>query len=312
MIKGLMHLMHLDLYTWAVIIGVLAGFATRMLLLRTDYRQYPTYPHGHVIHLSLGLIAAGMGAVAVPALLDRNYTAITFLALAAQQFREVRNMERETMSKLDHMELVPRGASYIEGIAMVFEGRNYLVIFSSFITSLAVVIIHHWYGGVIAGLVMIFVASRLRTGRFLREIAEIRLGTLRWEGANLFVDDIHLMNVGLKKDRERIGQHGVGVVVQPLSADSVITLANMGQRQAILHDVSATLGVYRDTGEAGLVPIAKRKLEDGRLGILVLPQEKDEHKIIDAVGRVPVLESAVRMPTETLHHINSSDRRGWS
>jgi len=305
-------MMRLDLYTWAVIIGVMAGFVTRLLMLRTDYRHYPTYPHGHVMHLSLGLIAAGMGAVAVPALLDRNYTAITFLALAAQQFREVRNMERETMSKLDQMELVPRGSSYIEGIAMVFEGRNYLVIFSSFITSLVVVISHRWYGGVIAGLVMILVAARLRTGKVLREIAEIRLGNLRWEGANLFVDDIHLMNVGLKGDRERIERHGVGVVVRPLNAVSVVTLANLGQRQAILHDVAATLGVYRDTGDAGLVPIAKRKLEDGRLGILVLPHEKDEQKVIDAVARVPVLESAIRMPMEARHRDTTSGGRGLS
>lgn len=302
-------MMRLDLHTWSVIIGVVAGFVTRLIMLRTDYRQYPTYPHGYVIHLSLGLIAAGMGAVAVPALLDRNYTAITFLALAAQQFREVRNMERETMTKLDNMELVPRGSSYIEGIAMVFEGRNYLVIFSSFITSLAVLISHHWYGGVIAGVVMAFVGTRLRSGKFLREIADIRIGTLRWEGANLFVDDIQLMNVGLKEDRKRIQQHGVGVVIRPLSANGMVTLANMGQRQAILHDVSATLGVFRDTGEPGLVPIAKRKLEDGRVGILVLPQEKDEQKVLDTVGCVPVLESAVRMPTETLLRRSSSDGR---
>nr|MBO2470655.1 hypothetical protein [Bacillota bacterium] len=66
-------------YLVAIFMGTLVGFVARLHMLRTDYRQYPTYPHGRVIHLSLGLVAAGMGAVAVPALLQREYTAITFL-----------------------------------------------------------------------------------------------------------------------------------------------------------------------------------------------------------------------------------------
>ncbi|EGL17186.1 hypothetical protein HMPREF9413_5466 [Paenibacillus sp. HGF7] len=114
--------------TVAVFVGLFFGIASRLYLLRTDYRQYPTYPHGKIIHVSLGVIAAGLGAVAVPALLDKNYTAVTFLTVAAQQFRDVRNMERQSLMQVDQMELVPRGVSYIEGIAMVFEGRNYLVI----------------------------------------------------------------------------------------------------------------------------------------------------------------------------------------
>src|SRR5699024_7034777 len=112
-----------------IVIGLLFGIIARVVTLRTDYRQYPTYPHGKVIHVSLGIIAAGLGALVVPALMNKEYTAVTFLALAAQQFREVRKMERETLTKIDDLELVPRGTAYIEGIAMVFEGRNYLVIF---------------------------------------------------------------------------------------------------------------------------------------------------------------------------------------
>ncbi|WP_217609184.1 YIEGIA domain-containing protein, partial [Bacillus sp. GbtcB10] len=82
--------------------------------------------------------------------LDKNYTAVTFLSLAAQQFRDVRNMERQSLSKIDELELVPRGAAYIEGIAMVFEGRNYLVILASFLASLFS-ILFAWYWGILAG-----------------------------------------------------------------------------------------------------------------------------------------------------------------
>jgi hypothetical protein len=250
-----------------------------------------------VIHLSLGLIAAALGSVAVPALLDRNYTAVTFLTVAAQQFREVRNMERETLSKLDQMELVPRGSSYIEGIAMVFEGRNYLVIFAAFVTSLAV-ILGGWISGALAGAVMIWISGRLRSGKYLGEIADVSEGVLRLEGPNLYVDDIYLMNVGLIDDQERIRQNGLGIIIKPRDEDSRVTLSNVGQRQAILHDVSAIMGVYRDTGEPALVPISKRDVKDGRLGLLLLPQKRDARMAIEVIKRVPVLESAVRMPTE--------------
>ncbi|PTX59887.1 hypothetical protein C8P63_11031 [Melghirimyces profundicolus] len=282
-------------YTMAVVFGLIAGFLCRIRMLRTDFRQYPTYPHGRVIHLSLGLIAAGLGAVAVPALFEKNYTAITFLALAAQQFREVRNMERETLSKLDEMELVKRGATYIEGIAMVFEGRNFLVILSAFLTSLAVMI-GRWPWGILVGLVVVGLTGWLRSGKSLDQIADVQIASVRLKGPNLYVDDIYIMNIGLEDNRRRIREHGVGVVVVPKDRHSRFTLANTGQRQAILHDVSVVLGVFRDTGEPSLVPLIKRDLNDGRLGVFLLPEEKDPEAVLEVVRRVPVLESAVRMP----------------
>ncbi|SMO42063.1 YIEGIA family protein [Melghirimyces algeriensis] len=288
----------------AVVIGILTGFLCRMRMLRTDYRQYPTYPHGRVIHLSLGLIAAGLGAVAVPALLNKNYTAITFLSLAAQQFREVRNMERETLSKLDEMVLVKRGSTYIEGIAMVFEGRNYIVILSALLTSLVVLLAGQWIWGVLMGVVLVGVSGLLRTGKLLGDIADVEEGTLRFEGSSLYVDDIYIMNIGLKDNRDRIRKQGLGAVVTPKDKDSRITLSNLGQRQAILHDVSTVLGVYRDTGEPSLVPLIKRDLNDGRLGVFLIPEEKDSKAAIDMIQRVPVLESAVRMPTELLKRLS--------
>lgn len=59
-------------YIYPIIAGVIAGVATRLYMLKTDYRQYPTYIHGKVIHIALGLIAAGLGAIIMPALCRRN------------------------------------------------------------------------------------------------------------------------------------------------------------------------------------------------------------------------------------------------
>lgn len=286
------------IYTWAVVVGVVIGLITRLRMLISDYRQYPTYPHGQVIHLALGLIAAALGAVAVPSLLQKDYTAVTFLTLAAQQFRDVRNMERETLSKLDQMELVARGSNYIEGIAMVFEGRNYLVIATSFLTSMVVVISDRWWIGVIVGLMLIVISGFFMSGKMIKDIAEVREGELRIEGPNVYVDDIYLMNVGLEDNRKRLKKQGIGIIIEPKDASSKVTISNMGQRQAILHDASVILGVYRDSGEPALVPIAKRDLDDGRLGLLLLPQEKDAVQAIRVIERVPVLESAVRKPAQ--------------
>ncbi|TDF99819.1 YIEGIA family protein [Paenibacillus piri] len=285
-------------YTVGIVLGVIFGMAARLSMLRTDYRQYPTYPHGKIIHLSLGAIAAGLGSVAVPSLLDKNYTAVTFLSLAAQQFRDVRNMERQTLSKIDSMELVPRGATYIEGIAMVFEGRNYLVIFTSFITALFS-IVFAWYWGIAAGIAAILLTNRFKSGKSISHIADVHKGEVRLDGPNLYVDDIYIMNVGLEDTRHTIKQRGMGFILVPLNKNCRVTLANVGQRQALLHDLSTILGVYRDEGEPSLLPLAKLDMADGRLAVFLLPQEYDADKARQVLLQSPVLESAVRMPSET-------------
>ena len=85
--------------THVILIGVVLGCLGRLLLLHIDYRQYPSYPQGYVIHVSMALISSFLGAVAIPALLDKDYAAATFLGLAATQFRDVRKMERDTLAK---------------------------------------------------------------------------------------------------------------------------------------------------------------------------------------------------------------------
>jgi len=281
----------------AVAMGTAFGLVARISMLRSDYRQYPAYPHGKIIHLALGLIAGALGAVAVPALFNKDYTAITFLSLAAQQFREVRNMERNTLTAIDHLELVPRGPAYIEGIAVVFEGRNYLAIVTALLTSLFAQWIY-WWAGLAAGLLTLLLSHLLMKGKRISHIANVEMAPVKLDGPNLYVGDIYIMNVGLDETREIIREQGIGFILTPKSDDARVTLANLGQRQAILHDVSTRLGVYRDDGDPGLLPIGKLGLRTGQLGLLVLPREKDTDKAYQAVRNVPLLEAAVRKPTK--------------
>ncbi|TFE30131.1 YIEGIA family protein [Cohnella luojiensis] len=292
-----------------VIMGSAFGMAARISMLRSDYRQYPAYPHGKIIHLALGLIAGALGAVAVPALYNKDYTAITFLSLAAQQFREVRNMERNTLTAIDQLELVPRGAAYIEGIAVVFEGRNYLAILTAFLSSLFVMLIG-WWGGLIAGALSLLLANHFMKGKKITHIADVEMAPLKMDGPNLYVGDVYLMNVGLDENRKIIQEQGIGFILTPKNDDARVTIANMGQRQAILHDVSTRLGVYRDDGDPGLLPIGKLGLRTGKLGLLVLPREKDTDKAYQAVCNVPLLEAAVRMPTEANRKSTEAKQNG--
>ena len=285
----------MNTYTEAVILGMVAGFLARLYMLRTDYRNYPFYPHGYIIHLSLGAIAASLASIALPALLEEEYTAITFLVLCAQQFRDIRNMERETLMKLEENTLVPRGLDYIEGIAKVFESRNYLVMLVSLVTSGATI-----YGGVglgaVAGLVMILFARFLMRGSFIRGIARVTEGKLHFEKSLLYVDDIVLMNVGDPEAREKILREGVGIVLHPYDDDGRSILNNLGQRQALVHDISMLVGNKLEVGEQEWTPAARKNMETGALGIFLLPNEKDVECVIEAAKRTPVLESAVQKP----------------
>ncbi|MGM0921661.1 MAG: YIEGIA family protein [Bacillota bacterium] len=285
-------------YTYPILFGVAFGVISRLYMLRTDYRQYPTYLHGKIIHVALGFIAAGLGTIAIPAIMEEEFTAITFLTLAASQFREVRNMERNTLTELDGYELVPRGNTYIEGIAVAFESRNYLVIFTSLTTTFAYLVFNIW-AALAAGVICLIISKKLMAGSKMKDIVDIEYKEPHFDGAGLYIDNIYIMNIGIPEKQKAVLKYGMGFILTPKNYNARTTIANLGQRQAILHDVSTALGVHRDSGEPSLVPLAKRDLDDGRVGVFVLPQGGDIELAKTVIGEVPTLENAIRMPSES-------------
>ena len=280
-----------------ILVGIVAGVIIRLFMLRSDYRQYPTYLHGKIIHIALGVIAAGLGSIIVPALMQKDYTAITFLTIAASQFREVRNMERNTLTGLDDYELVKRGNTYIEGIAIAFEGRNYLVILTSLLVNATYIYFNIWFA-LLATLLCVLGCRKLMSGSTLKDVVDITYVEPRFDGAGLYVDNIYIMNIGLPARQEEVLRYGMGFILKPKNFNVRTTIANLGQRQAILHDTAVALGVYRDSGTPALVPLAKRDLDDGRVAVFILPQEKDIEKAIKVIGNVPTLENAIRLPSK--------------
>lgn len=285
-------------YITAIVTGTLVGTLARVLLLRLDYRQYPGYPHGCITHLSLGFIASALGAVAVPAILEPDYTAFTFLALAAQQFREIRNMERKTLENLEDTWLVNRGKDYIEGIARTFEARNYLVMLAAFFTSLA----HQIAGlpGAIGlGIILIFFSVTFKSGESVGDICEVIPARVHFKNSLLYVGDINFMSVGLKEMRDKIARDALGVIIKPKDSDARATLSNVGQRMAIAHTAALILGTKKDVDIPEFTPLVRKDPDSGKVALYIVPVEKDMDALIAAVNRTPVLESARIRPSRT-------------
>ncbi|HHY10377.1 MAG TPA: hypothetical protein GX528_07410 [Firmicutes bacterium] len=288
-------------YLVTLVTASLAGFFARWYMLRRDYRQYPSYPQGWAVHLFLGFIGALIGAVIVPAFLEKEFAAVSFLLLAASQFREVRSVERDTLKAVESTEMVSRGDAYIEGIARVFEARNYLAIW----VSLGVGITSEFFKGLgilrlsaaaLVGLGLAHLLNRLMRGDLIGDVAGVELAQIKWEGPLLTIGDKIMTNVGLEKAREIYKKRGLAAVIKPKNPDAKATLANFGQMQAIAHDVASMVGIYMDVEEQEFTPLVRRDAATGSLYFVMLPSEANPEAFLAAIRRVPVLEGAIRKP----------------
>lgn len=282
-------------YLLVILAGVAAGTVTRVILLRIDYRQYPGYPHGYLGHLFLGFIASALGAVAIPAIMEPDFAAATFLALAAQQFREIRNIERRTLESLERSELVKRGLDYIEGIARTFEARNYLVMGTAFVTSLTA-----QFGGLLAAFAVAILAvlfsRHFMSGLVVGSICDVVPARLSFKGAILMVDEIGIVNVGLKSMREKILKDGLAVKIRPRDGNARSTLHDIGQRNAIAFTAAVVLGTKKDVDIPEFTPLARKNPDTGEVGLYIMSVEQDIEQLIAAVKLTPVLESARSKP----------------
>lgn len=286
-------------YARILVSGIAAGSLGRFLLLRIDYRQYPSFPRGYITHLVLGFIASALGAIAIPALVEKEYAAVTFLALAAQQFREIRSMERDSLDSIDKTELVPRGSDYIEDIAKTFEARNYISMVTALSVSLAVYLTKNVTAGIAMGaLVFAAVVYSIR-GQKVGDIARVVKAEISFEGPLLKVDGVVLMNVGLLEAREKYLTRALAVRIIPNDDNARATLGNVGQRQAIAHNAATQLGIRKDLDEPEFTPIARRNTESGDIVFAVFSFEPDIECLIEAIEKTPVLESSKRKPLDS-------------
>lgn len=279
-------------YAWAIGLGIAVGTIARAITLVVDYRQTPTYPDGQFIHLFAGFIAAALGAVAIPALLERDYAACTFLALAVQHFRDIRKIEQESLNELENSGYARRGHAYIDGISKTYEARNYISMISSLIASTAVLLMGDWprvpsvVAAAVAGLLSVFLLKRFTRGKRVGDISVVQQGKIDIQGSSLFVDDVFVTGAaGSPVARELLLEQGLAVVITPKKEQFRATLENAGQRQAMLYEAASTLGVKN-------YQYVKRDVERNKMAIALVPIDRDIGRMIAAVQNTPILENS--------------------
>lgn len=286
-------------------VGLGIGLLSRIIMLNLDQRQYPTQPNVLLSQLVLAFVASSLGALLVPALIARSYTSITFLSLAAEQFRQVRENRRNTLQNLEDVQLVQRGGAFIEEIARTYEVRNYMCI----ITSLATVGLNHLIIvelklnadisliiSACCGLILALILRKLLERDTIGDIADIVPVEIT------FVDECIMQvgelkgitNMGLKSDRDRYLSKGLGIEIIPKdkSYSNSSILMDPGQRQTILYNIYSRMGILKDHNEPAFSPLPRRNPKKESLVIAYIPIDKDLDKLIDAVKSCPILSSA--------------------
>lgn len=286
-------------------VAVIIGITSRVIMLNLDQKQYPTQPNVLLSQLILAFVASALGALLVPALINRSYTSITFLSLAAEQFRQVRANRRNTLQNLEEVQLVKRGAAFIEEIARTYEVRNYMCIVTSFLTIglyyviLAETNISEGVSLVISsicGLLLAFILKKLLTRKSIGDIADVMPADISFVNESILkVGDLKgITNIGLKSDREVYINRGVGIQIIPKDRDyaNAGILFDLGQRQAIVYNIYSRLGLYGDYGEPAFVPLPRRNKDDESIMIAYLPVDRDVEKVMEAVKSCPILSSS--------------------
>lgn len=288
-----------------IISGIVMGTIARIITLNVDYRQNPSFPGGVFINLVTGFIAAALGAVAIPAILIKDFTAVTFLALAVQHFREIRKLESESLEKLEHTEYAKRGEAYIDGIAKTYEARNYISLLTSFLTVLVMKIFYtdqliiDCLIGFVTGLIVIYLLKTFTKGKTVGDICTISEGKITVEQSELYVDGMFVTNLlGTDKSRELFLNEGIAIVITPKKDIFQVTLDNNGQRQAMLFEAIRSFGVKR-------YKFTRKNFKTGKTIIAFVPVIHNIDGLISAVKKTPILENCRK-----IHSIMSTPKGG--
>ena len=101
------------LFRHSFLVAVLLGTLCRFLVLRVNDKQYPMRPQDYIEQIIMAGLTSSLGAIAFPALMDKEFAALTFLAVGIQQFQGLSKQEKITLDNIDEDALVPKGIAYI-------------------------------------------------------------------------------------------------------------------------------------------------------------------------------------------------------
>ena len=254
------------LFRHAFIAAMIIGTLCRFLLLRVKDNQYPTTPQDYIEQIIIASLAASLGAVAFPALIDKEFSALTFLAVGIQQFQGLAQQEKITLENTDADELVSKGEPYIDVIANTYEVRSYVSLFSALIASITYIYIARKYDAdalictifaTLGGIIVTLIFRRMLRRSSIKDVADIYPAKISFDGPILKVNDIVMTNIGLKDTRKKYLEKGIAIEIVPKDMSSFGIINDIGEQRAIMHNIYLHMGIDKDVDETDIKTIAE-------------------------------------------------------
>lgn len=289
------------LFRRAVGLALVLGMLSRLIVLRMVNKQQPTQPQDYIEQLILSFIASALGAIAFPALLDKEFAALTFLSVGIQQFQEVASEEQLTLSNLDKVDLVSKGSTYINEVSKNYEVRNYLSIFSSLAASMTFILANNELKfnfimctivSIIATGIVGYIFKKILANKSLEDIVDVEVVPIEFDGPLLTINETVITNVGLEDSRNRYLKKGIGIKVIPKDIIAAGIISDTAQQQAMVHNVYLHMGIDRDVDEPEFMPIARTNPTDRSVNFGFIPLVRDIDLTVEAVKSTPILDSA--------------------
>lgn len=289
------------LFRHAFIAAMIIGTLCRFLLLRVKDNQYPTTPQDYIEQIIIASLAASLGAVAFPALIDKEFSALTFLAVGIQQFQGLAQQEKITLENTDADELVSKGEPYIDVIANTYEVRSYVSLFSALIASITYIYIARKYDAdalictifaTLGGIIVALIFRRMLRRSSIKDVADIYPAKISFDGPILKVNDIVMTNIGLKDTRKKYLEKGIAIEIVPKDMSSFGIINDIGEQRAIMHNIYLHMGIDKDVDETDIKTIARTNLDRKSVVIVTIPLLRDEVKLIQVAESAPILDTA--------------------
>lgn len=290
-----------SLFRQAFVVAMFVGIICRGFVLRITDRQYPTRPQDYLEQIIISGLSASLGAVALPALIDKEFAALTFFAVAIQQFQGVSEQERITIENIDNEEVVKKGTAYLEEIASTYESRSYISLFSSLVASIAFIFSVKRFDftffsatlcSIVAGAIVGVIFRRLLRRDSVGDIADVVPAKINFEGSILKVNNTVITDIGLQDSRNRYLQKGLAIEIIPKTLGAFGVVNDIGQRQAIIHNIFIHMGIDKDVDEKDILAISRTNLEKNTIVIPYIPILKDIETMIEVCKSTPIIETA--------------------
>lgn len=290
-----------ELFRRSFIVAIVIGILCRGLVLRVTDKQYPSRPQDYLEQIIISALSASLGAIALPALMDKEFSALTFFAVAIQQFQGLAQQERITLENIDKSEMVPKGSSYVEEIASTYEARSYISLFSSLAASLIFIFMSKKYnfrffactiGAIIGGAIIGLIFKRYLRRDSVGDIAKIIPAKINFDGPILKVNNVVITNIGLEDTRKKYIEEGLAVEIIPNNLGDFGIVNDEGQREAILHNIFLHLGINKDVDEKDILAISRTDLDKNTVVLPFIPILKDMNSMIEVIKSTPIIETA--------------------